>query len=159
MIPPFDSDRQARELPEVAAIYAAFERDHGIGKMALHSHRLLCEALSAAGVELGAYDHRIVGWLAGWEPQTCAVIAGWVQRAAAARTARLSGADRAVIARARELADATSDDVMRAYFAAHDEHAADGPASYGYMYATALGIAQSQLDELLRIIARLDGAS
>jgi hypothetical protein len=33
-------------------------------------------------VDLGAYDLRIVSWLAGWERQTVAVVAGWVQRAA-----------------------------------------------------------------------------
>jgi hypothetical protein len=79
---PFETEAQVRELPAVRAVHAAFDRDPGVGKMAPHSHRMLCEALSAAGVELGAYDHRIVSWLAGWEPQTVAVIAGWVQRAA-----------------------------------------------------------------------------
>jgi len=37
------------------------------------------------GVELGAYDRRIVEWLIGWEPSTVAVIAGWVMRAKTAR--------------------------------------------------------------------------
>jgi hypothetical protein len=32
-------------------------------------------------VKLGAFDHRIVLWLAGWEPSTCAVIAGLIARA------------------------------------------------------------------------------
>jgi hypothetical protein len=32
-------------------------------------------------VELGAYDHRILVWLAGWEPTICAVIAGLITRA------------------------------------------------------------------------------
>jgi hypothetical protein len=45
------------------------------------NHRMLCEALSDAGVELGAYDHAIVQWLAGWEPSTVAVIAGIIRRA------------------------------------------------------------------------------
>ena len=79
---PFETEQQVRELPSVRAVYDAFSRDPGPGKMAPHNHRMLCEALSAAGVELGAYDHRIVSWLATWEPQTVAVIAGWVQRAA-----------------------------------------------------------------------------
>ncbi len=39
------------------------------------------EPCGAAGVELGAYDRRIVAWLAGWEPQTCAVVAGLITRA------------------------------------------------------------------------------
>ena len=72
---PFDTEEQVRVLPAVRAVYAAYRTDPGTGKMAPHNHRLLCEALTAAGVELGAYDHRIAGWLAGWEPQTVAVIA------------------------------------------------------------------------------------
>jgi hypothetical protein len=50
-------------------------------------HKLLCEALTAAGVEMGVYDHRIASWLAGWEPQTCAVVAGWLTRAGRPGTA------------------------------------------------------------------------
>ena len=54
--------------------------------MAPHSYLMLISACEAAGVELGAYDKRIAGLAhAGYEPQTCAVIAGWVQRASQAR--------------------------------------------------------------------------
>jgi hypothetical protein len=42
---------------------------------------LLLDVLLAAGVELGAWDQRIVAWLAGFEPSTCAVIAGMIIRA------------------------------------------------------------------------------
>jgi hypothetical protein len=45
------------------------------------NHRLLEDACTAAGVQLGAYDHRILLWLAGWEPSACAVIAGIIRRA------------------------------------------------------------------------------
>ena len=38
--------------------------------------------LDAAAVERGAHDDRIAAWLAGWEPETVQVIAGWVRRAA-----------------------------------------------------------------------------
>lgn len=82
---PFDTEEQARLLPAVQAVYAAFRRDPGAGKMTAHNRRMLLDALAAAGVYLGAYDHRIADWLAGWEPQTVAVIAGWVQRASQAR--------------------------------------------------------------------------
>jgi hypothetical protein len=44
------------------------------------NHRLLHEACTAAGVELGAYDHSILLWLAGWELATCAVVAGLITR-------------------------------------------------------------------------------
>lgn len=40
--------------------------------------------LAAAGVELGAYDERIVRWFAGWDWGMFAVIASWIQRAATA---------------------------------------------------------------------------
>jgi hypothetical protein len=43
--------------------------------------RMLTAACEAAGVTLGAYDERIIGWLAGWEDETCAVVAGIVTRA------------------------------------------------------------------------------
>ena len=52
--------------------------------MAPHNHRMLCEEALAARVELGAYDHRILAWLSGWEPQVCAVVAGMILRAYAA---------------------------------------------------------------------------
>ncbi|EFE72620.1 predicted protein [Streptomyces viridosporus ATCC 14672] len=42
----------------------------------------LREVLAAAGVEPGAYDDRIIEWLARWEWSTVATIASWVQRAA-----------------------------------------------------------------------------
>jgi hypothetical protein len=45
------------------------------------NHRVLGQALAAAGVELGAYDERILGWLAGFEPATVAVVAGLIGRA------------------------------------------------------------------------------
>lgn len=44
-------------------------------------HAILLDALHTAGVELGAYDRRIVAWLAHWEWGTVAVIASWIKRA------------------------------------------------------------------------------
>ena len=41
----------------------------------------LTGACSAAGVQIGAYDLRILRWLANYEPQTCAVVAGLIARA------------------------------------------------------------------------------
>ena len=78
---PFDTEQQVRGLPAVQAVYAAFDADPGVGKMAPHNLRLLLDALAEAGVYVGAYDIQIAQWVAGWEPQTVAVIAGWVQRA------------------------------------------------------------------------------
>ena len=85
---PFDTEQQARQLPAVREVYQAFRADPGVGKMAPHNLRLLLDALAAAGVYVGAYDIQIAQWVAGWEPQTVAVIAGWVQRAGQARGPR-----------------------------------------------------------------------
>jgi hypothetical protein len=73
---PFETEHEAAD--SVRHIYGM---EPGTGAWAAASHRLLCEALSDAGVELGAYDHAIVQWLAGWEPSTVAVIAGLISRA------------------------------------------------------------------------------
>lgn len=100
---PFETEREARELPAVRAVYAAFDRDPGAGRMAPHIHRMLSEACTAAGVQLGAYDRRILAWLAGWEPQTCAVIAGLISRANLAGVVFTAGQE-AIVAQA--LADA-----------------------------------------------------
>jgi hypothetical protein len=78
---PFETDRQVRELPAVRAVYEAFDADPGVGHMAPHNELMLRESCAAAGVTLGAFDRRIVSWLAGWEPETCAVVAGLIARA------------------------------------------------------------------------------
>jgi hypothetical protein len=81
---PFDTERQVWELPAVRAVYEAFGADPGVGRMARHNERMLRESCASAGVALGVFDARIVSWLAGWEPQTCAVIVGLISRAFAA---------------------------------------------------------------------------
>jgi hypothetical protein len=44
---------------------------------------ILRDVLATAGVELGAYDERIVSWFAGFADwSTFAVITSWIQRAA-----------------------------------------------------------------------------
>jgi hypothetical protein len=54
-------------------------------------HQLLESACTTAGVTLGAYDHRILLWLAGWEPSTVAVVAGLITRAHEAGRAKVTG--------------------------------------------------------------------
>jgi len=78
---PFESEREVRQLQAVRDIYLAFEADPGAGKMAARNYEMLCDAIGAAGVGLGAYDRRIVGWLSMWEVETAAVIAGIITRA------------------------------------------------------------------------------
>ena len=78
---PYETERQVRELPAVRAVYDAFGADPGPGKMAPRCRCIVDVACSAAGVEIGAYDDRILAWLAGWGPETCAVVAGLITRA------------------------------------------------------------------------------
>ena len=85
MTAPLETEQQARQLPEVRAIWEAVHATPRRGVLAEHCHKLLEDACTAAGVEIGAYDHRILIWLSGWEPQICAVVAGLVTRAAAGR--------------------------------------------------------------------------
>lgn len=81
---PFETEREAR-----TAALAAVHRDE---PALLGNRRMLEEACSAARVPLGAYDSRVLGWLASWKPSTCMVIAGLVARAHDAGRARAGGA-------------------------------------------------------------------
>jgi hypothetical protein len=108
MTGPFDTEDQALRLPEVRAICAL---PPGTGQWKAGSREMLAAALAAAGVELGAYDERIVSWLAGWEPQTVAVIASWIIRAG------ITTADREVILAALNAAAGQVE--MRARLAGH----------------------------------------
>ena len=79
---PFETRREASQTPEVRAVYAAMHASTRRGVMAEMGQRLLEDACAAAGVTLGNHDRRILGWLAGFEPETCAVVAGLITRAA-----------------------------------------------------------------------------
>ena len=65
----------------VRAIYEAYRA--GITSLHDGSADLLVSACEQAGVTLGAYDRRILIWLAGFEPQAAAAVAGIINRAAA----------------------------------------------------------------------------
>ncbi len=89
MTGPYQNEREAAAAAQPALVQP-MRSFHGRPRgMAQGCHRLLCEACTAAGVELGAYDHKILLWLAEWEPTTCAVIAGIIRRAAAAKSGSL----------------------------------------------------------------------
>lgn len=79
---PFATERQVRETAAVRSANAAFDADPGAGKHISNHLRILTDACEAAGVELGAYDSGVLAWLANWEPETCAAIAGLIRRAA-----------------------------------------------------------------------------
>ncbi len=73
---PFETEREARDTAR-----HIYDSPPGTGAWGTGNHRLLEDACLAAGVELGAYDHAILLWLAGFEPSNCAVIAGLIARA------------------------------------------------------------------------------
>jgi hypothetical protein len=73
---PYEDERQTS-----AAARHITSLPPGTGAWGTASHRLLCEALSDAGVELGAFDHSIVQWICGYEPSTVAVLASLITRA------------------------------------------------------------------------------
>lgn len=52
------------------------------GDMDTENQRRLLAACQDASVQLGAYDRRILAWLAGWEPETVQVVIGLISRAA-----------------------------------------------------------------------------
>ena len=54
------------------------------------SEAVQAEILAAvlAGIELGAWDRRIAGWLAGWDASTVLTIASWIARSRAAGPGR-----------------------------------------------------------------------
>jgi hypothetical protein len=75
---PYETERQAR-----TSVRHILDSPTGTGAWKDGNHRLLEGACQAVGVKLGAYDHRVLLWLASFEPQICAVIAGLITRARA----------------------------------------------------------------------------
>lgn len=83
---PYETEREA-----AGAARHIYDSPPGTGAWSDGNLRLMEDACRTAGVMLGAYDQRILVWLAGWEPTTCAVIAGLVTRPHAAGLAGLGG--------------------------------------------------------------------
>lgn len=78
---PFETARQALDTPAVRAVFTTFEAAPAQGRMQPPNLAMLRAACEGADVKLGTYDLRILAWLAGWEPQICAVVAGLITRA------------------------------------------------------------------------------
>jgi len=77
---PFETEREAR-----AAAHEVVRPEYGWSILRKSQNQfVLKRACEAAGVELGAYDQRILDWLSGFEDSMCAVVAGLVARAVAA---------------------------------------------------------------------------
>lgn len=74
--PPFDGPWEQFEQKPGESVDSWRER--------LHTDRVNALLEPLAGIELGAYDRRIIEWLGGWETGTVATIASWIYRARAA---------------------------------------------------------------------------
>jgi uncharacterized membrane protein len=76
---PYETEQQARA--DVAHIHEQARRSVLRGVLAEANHSRLMDACQSAGVTLGAFDAKILAWLANYEPETCAVITGLIIRA------------------------------------------------------------------------------
>jgi hypothetical protein len=77
---PYETERDARD----AALAEVRPRPGWSILSAEQNRELLADTCDRAGVALGAYDRRILEWLAGFEDSACAVVAGLITRAHAA---------------------------------------------------------------------------
>ena len=79
---PYNSEQEARRDADHAGL---------TGTATVRNRDMLTRACWSSHVEVGQFDARILDWLAGYEPATCAVIAGLVRRAYAAGQERGGG--------------------------------------------------------------------
>jgi hypothetical protein len=75
-------------MKDSADVYLTARLDSRSDTLSRINEGLLLGTLAAAGVSLGAYDRRIVGWLADWEPEVIQVIIGLIERTRAAGSVR-----------------------------------------------------------------------
>lgn len=85
---PYETEADALAGPVRQEIRALHESGHHgndeIGRVVIGAQLRHLEAACAdAGVELGAFDRRILSWLAGYEASTVQVIIGLIARAGA----------------------------------------------------------------------------
>jgi hypothetical protein len=78
---PFATEQQALATRAAREAAAAFRDSPGAGRLAPLNLAILTGACQAEGVELGAFDLRILAWLASYETSVCVVIAGLIRRA------------------------------------------------------------------------------
>ena len=76
----YDTEEQAR-----ADAAEMIERGRETWELGANARQVRADYLAAAlidaGIELGAYDAQIIGWLSGWEPETVQVIIRWIEQA------------------------------------------------------------------------------
>jgi hypothetical protein len=76
---PYETKGEAAAEPLVRDTYLVARAG---GDMDAENERRLVGACQDAGVRLGAYDRRVLAWLAGWEPELVQVVVGLLSRAA-----------------------------------------------------------------------------
>lgn len=76
---PYESAADAHV--DAANVYETARSSNERGIAARINNERLLAALTEARVTAGAYDRRILAWLAGWEPEVGQVVIGWVERA------------------------------------------------------------------------------
>jgi hypothetical protein len=81
MTGPYRTRNEVSRSPEVRAIRAAYEQDHRDGVIIQGCLDLLTGACQQAGVELAAFDHRILHLAASAGTHESAVIADLIRRA------------------------------------------------------------------------------
>jgi hypothetical protein len=106
---PFQTEDEVLASPAVQGIYAAMRGSREY-RMQDGSAALIFAACALAGVELGDYDVRIIRWVSGFEPQSAAVIATLIARAAGAKPdPAIAGDDAPRCAQCGALAEAYPD--------------------------------------------------
>lgn len=150
---PFDSEQQAR-----AAAHVIVPPTRLSILTTAENRQLLEDVCERAGVNLGAYDRRILLWLAGWEDATCAVVAGLITRAHEAARSNLTESQRTAVRVAREAVDADQpghvEDFLSAVGMGVDTLS---PGSLGGDYAEAFGTTMTRLRALLEVVDALTG--
>jgi hypothetical protein len=79
---------QTAAVHDAIGVYRASQAERRAGVAEQVNHAVLGSALSAAGVELAAFDHDILARLADWAPEAVQAVVGWVERAHAEGAAR-----------------------------------------------------------------------
>jgi len=88
---PYQTNAEA--MVDARPVYDAYRATYERGLMDRTNAVRLGEALASARVELGAYDERIVTWLARWEPEVVQVVIGWIERATQGEAGQAAPAD------------------------------------------------------------------
>jgi hypothetical protein len=83
---PYDTERDT--YPETRPLHEAARTSEDFASLTTLNRARLLATCDKHGVKLGAFDRRILAWLANYEPETCQVITDIIRRAYTAGTRR-----------------------------------------------------------------------